>query len=130
MTRSMTLEEAAAELHKTPRWLREWVRARPRDKLGEPFYTPVGRDKLFEPSDIARIKQALREELKCPSNSGRRGPAKRRTLKSAAPTDESMLKLAAELTGDPTLLKSLSGSKVSSTSTDNTPHQKPRLRLV
>ncbi len=129
MTTRLSIEEAAAELHKTPRWLREWVRAHPRDKSGEPYYTPVGRDKLFHPSDIARIEVALREEVKCPLVSGRRVPAKRRILKSGGPTLESGLRQAAELTGDRSLLNSCERSKSASSSTDSTPRPQ-HLRLI
>jgi hypothetical protein len=128
MSRALTLEEAAAELRTTKRWLMEWLRGHPRDKGGEPYYTPVGRDKIFDQVDIARIKMALREELRCPSSSDRRAPVKRRTSKSEAPTDTSMWKLAAELTNDPTLLKNSSAYKTPSTNTDSTP--RPHLRLV
>jgi hypothetical protein len=124
MTPALTLAQAADLLHKSPRWLREWVRAHPADKAGEPFYTPVGRDKLFHPSDLNRIEQALREGMKCHSSSGRRAPAKRRTLKSEENTSESAWKLAAELTNDPSLLPSCGKSKNASNSTDATPPQK------
>jgi hypothetical protein len=129
MSVRLSLDEAAAELRKTPRWLREWVRAHPRDKSGEAYYTPVGRDKLFHPSDIVRIELALREEVACRSVSDRRVPAKRRTTKSEDPTLASQLKRAAELTGDRSLLNSCERSKSASSSTASTPHQ-PRLRLI
>jgi hypothetical protein len=132
MSRPLTLPEAAAELRKTPRWLREWLRAHPRDKAGEPYYTPVGRDKIFELYDITRIKTALREEARCPSGSDRRAPAKRRTLKSAAPSegqrDQFALKRAAELLNDPTLLNCSERSKTASSNTDA--GRRPKLRLV
>jgi hypothetical protein len=104
MTRALFLDEAAAELRKTPRWLREWLRAHPVDQDGEPYFTPVGREKIFEQADVARIKLTLRETVRRRSRSGRRAPVKRRTLKSEEPISESMWKLAAELTNDPTLL--------------------------
>jgi hypothetical protein len=104
----LTLDEAAAELRKTPRWLNEWLRTHPVDADGRAFYTTAGRDKVFLPSDITRIVAALREALECRSNSGNRAPAKRRTMKSGGRAevqkDHSAWKQAAELLGDPTLL--------------------------
>lgn len=124
MTTRLTLPEAAAELRKTPRWLREWVRAHPRDKSGAAYYTPAGRDKLFHPNDIARIELALREEVSCPSGSGRRVKVKRQTSKSEEPTSVSAWKSAAELTNDPSLLPKFDASRNASSSTDATRHQK------
>jgi hypothetical protein len=57
----LTLVQAAAELGGKPRWLKGWLRKHPADKAGEPYYTPVGRDKVFHPADIARIEQAIDE---------------------------------------------------------------------
>lgn len=129
MATRLTLNEAAAELRKTPRWLREWVRSHPRDKSGEPYYTPTGRDKLFHPADIARIEQTLREEVSCRSASDRRAPKKRRTSKFADPTLASQLKLAAELTGDRSLLSNCEKSKSASNNMDATPRPQ-HLRLI
>jgi hypothetical protein len=128
MSPRLTIDEAAAELRKTRRWLLEWLRAHPRDAHGELYYTPVGRDKIFHPNDITRIESALRGELQCRSNSGRRAPAKRRIMKSAGRTSESEWKLAAELTNDHSLSNSFEKSKSVSRSTDNTRH--PHLSLV
>jgi hypothetical protein len=100
-----TLEEAAKELRTTRRWLNDWLRAHPVDDQGIPFYTPVGRDKILLPSDITRIEAALRGKL-CRSVSGRRGPAKRRTTKSEAPTSDAEWKRVAELLNDPSLIPS------------------------
>ena len=61
---ALTVDEAAAELRKPRRGLREWLREHPRDKDGEPYYTPVGRDKIFHSTDIARIELALREGIR------------------------------------------------------------------
>ena len=123
-----TLEEVAEAMHKTPRWLREWLSAHPADANGEPYYTPVGRDKIFHESDVARIELALRRRMKCRSRSGRRARAKRRIMKSAGRTSESEWKLAAELTNDHSLSNSFEKSKSVSRSTDNTRH--PHLSLV
>lgn len=60
MTQRFTLAEAAAELKApSPRWLAEWLRAHPRDNSGEPFYTPMGRDKVFRSDDIARMEPEI-----------------------------------------------------------------------
>jgi hypothetical protein len=128
MTERLTMDEAAAELRKKPRWFREWLRKHPADKSGEPYFTPVGRDKIFHQADIARIEFALREGVKCRSSSGRRAPAKRRTLKSAERTSGAEWRQAAELLNDPSLLNNSSGSKSASKSTGNT--RRPNLSLV
>src|SRR3569833_2758449 len=128
MPRRLSLDEAAAELRKSRRWLQQWLRTHPRDKHGEPFYTPAGRDKLLHDTDIARIELALREGMTCRSNSGRRGQGKRRTMKSAGPIDGSAWKQAAELLNDPTLLSGCERSKNASTPTGNGPH--PRLSVI
>lgn len=129
MSARLSLDQAAAELGKTPRWLREWLRAHPADKFGEPYYMPAGRDKLFHPSDVDRIDSALREELKCRLVSGRRVRVKRRTTKSEDPTSASQWKRLAELTNEPSLLKNCEKSKSASSNTASTPPQ-PRLRLI
>lgn len=124
----LTLQEAAAELRKTSRWLAGWLRQHPADKAGEPYFTPAGRDKLFHPNDISRIELALREELKCRSVSGRRAKARRPILKSEAPISESAWKSAAELTNDPSLATSYGRSKSASSNTANT--QPRKLSLI
>jgi hypothetical protein len=130
MTRAapFTLDEAAAALRKPKRWLQEWLRDHPLDKYGEPYYTPVGRDKLFHQNDIDRIELTLREEVKCRLNSDRRGKAKRPTSRSGDHISESEWKLVAELTNDQSLSSKNATSKSASRSTDNTRH--PNLRLV
>ena len=65
MTRVLTIAEAAAELRKTPRWLKEWLGKHPVDEVGIPFYVPLGRTKTFEAADIARIRAAIRETERC-----------------------------------------------------------------
>jgi hypothetical protein len=124
----LTLPEAAAALRTSKRWLLEWLRKHPADKAGEPYFTPVGRDKLFHQNDIARIEFALREGVKCRSVSGRRAPVKRRILKSAEPTSDAEWKLAAELLNDPSLSNSSSGLKNASRPTGNI--QSPKLSLI
>ena len=65
MTRGLTIDEAAAELRKTPRWLKEWLGKHPVDAVGVPFYVPMGRTKIFEVADVARIRAAIRETERC-----------------------------------------------------------------
>ena len=77
---TLTLKQVADHFHKKPRWLQEWLRAHPGDKDGL-FYTPVGRDKIFHPNDVARIECAFRESKQCRSSSDRRARVKRRTMK-------------------------------------------------
>lgn len=133
MATPLTLEEAAHHLRTSRRWLLTWLRDHPRDKAGEPYFTPVGRAKLFHQADIARIERDLREGIKCRSDLGPRAPARRRTMKSAAPIadpkEHSLLRRAAELTGDRTLLSSSATSRTASTSTDAGP-RRPRLVLI
>ena len=130
MTRAapFTLDEAAAALRKPKRWLQEWLRDHPLDKYGEPYYTPVGRDKLFHQNDIDRIELTLREEVKCRLNSDRRGKAKRPTSRSGDHISESEWKLVAELTNDQSLSSKNASSRSALKSTDSTRH--PDLRLV
>lgn len=126
--RALTLDEAAAELRKSARWLLEWLRKHPRDNDGEPYFTPVGRDKIFHQADIARIERALRESIQCHSRSGRRVQAKRPISKSADRTSESEWRSAAELTNDPSLVPNCGASKSVSKPTDNT--RRPKLSLI
>jgi hypothetical protein len=128
MTKPLTPAEAAAALRKSKRWLLEWLRKHPADKLGEPYFTPVGRDKIFHQSDIARIEAALRGGIQCRSNSDRRAPARRRTMKSAEHTSESTWNAVADLLNDPSLKRSSKRSSDALRTTDNT--QRPSLRLV
>lgn len=65
MSRALTLDEAAAELRKTMRWLKEWLAKNPVDEAGVPFYVPMGRTKIFEEADLARIKAAIRRYEQC-----------------------------------------------------------------
>ena len=58
-----TIDEAASELRKTPRWLSEWLRAHPVDGAGIPYCRKAGRDRLFTEGDLARILEALGSKL-------------------------------------------------------------------
>jgi hypothetical protein len=62
---SHSLEEVAAELRKTTRWFKEWLARNPVDEAGIPFYLKTGRTKIFEVSDIARIKRHMRRSEQC-----------------------------------------------------------------
>ncbi len=65
MTEALTFIEAAAALRVSKRWLQYWIAAHPVDAVGNPFYYPKGRNKLFVPADIDRIRTCIREEEKC-----------------------------------------------------------------
>lgn len=62
MTQRFTIEEAAARLHKKPRWLQEWLRENPTDRYGQPYYTPIGRGMILTHHDVARIENMLEEK--------------------------------------------------------------------
>ena|SRR5258708_22702963 len=64
MTRALTLDEAADQLRVSRRWLEYWLADHPVDAAGVPFYYRVGRRRLFETSDIQRIRDFLREKEK------------------------------------------------------------------
>src|SRR4051794_27410196 len=87
----LNMEQAAQRLHKSRRWLQLWLRNHPADQHGEPFYSPLGRTKTFDEDDVARIRQAAREEEKCRLSLYHLGPARRRTTRGAANTSESTL---------------------------------------
>src|SRR5690242_1819861 len=42
-----TMDAAAERLHKSRRWLQDWLRDHPVDSLGQPFYSPLGRTKTL-----------------------------------------------------------------------------------
>src|ERR1700748_3747394 len=65
MSRALKIDEAAAELRVSRRWLEIWLADHPTDATGNPFYVPMGRSKTFEESDIARIRAVRREEERC-----------------------------------------------------------------
>jgi hypothetical protein len=109
-----TIAEAAAVLRKTPRWLVNWLRDNPVDATGTPFYTPAGRTKTFDDSELFRIRVAMREAEQCRLRSSRPATRKRKTSISAARTSESEWTKAARLANDPSLAEFSSGSKPAS----------------
>src|SRR5262245_49418657 len=111
------MDEAARMLHKSRRWLQDWLRANPADATGHPFYTPLGRTKTFDANDIVRMRALAKEQERCRLSSSRREKARRKTGTSGAPTSTSLWTTAREL------LKSGRRAKFSGSG-------KPKLRLV
>jgi hypothetical protein len=99
MSRTLTLIEAAAELHKSKRWFQDWLAKHPVDAYGKPFYSKLGRTKIFREADIARILDATMSVPQCPSSLSRRASVKRRTIQSGGHTSESLWIEAQKLTG-------------------------------
>src|SRR5262245_22623339 len=91
----LTLDEAAAKLRKSRRWLQSFLRE-------HPYYRLAGRTKLFTEADINRPYEAL----PCPSNSSRR--ASRRFSRSGVHTSASTLTEALRLASEPLPRKSSS----------------------
>lgn len=85
--RNKLIREAARDLRKGERWLRDWLKRNPCDQNSEPYYRLAGRTKLFTDRDIDRI----RENLPCPLPSFHRSRAARRTITFGAPTSVSLL---------------------------------------
>jgi hypothetical protein len=104
-----TINEAAAILRKGPRWLASWLKVRPIDRYGEPFYHLAGRTKLFTDRDIDRI----RDNLPCPSPYALRDRRNRQVTRYAAPISDRLLSEAQELLseGSRSKLKSRSSAR-------------------
>lgn len=50
------LEDVAKRIHRSPRWLNEWLLNNTLDpETGEPLYSQAGRTKLFRAEDVIRI---------------------------------------------------------------------------
>jgi hypothetical protein len=108
------MAEAAQALHKSRRWLQDWLSKNPVDQYGTPFYSPMGRTKLFDENDLARIRAATREIERCRLSSSRRARAKRRITPSAEHTSESTLnELRALLKSAPRKKSSMASSEQS-----------------
>jgi hypothetical protein len=54
-------KDAAQRIGVSRQWLREFLRQHPVDKVGIPFYVPVGSRKRFTERDLERILEANRE---------------------------------------------------------------------
>jgi hypothetical protein len=61
MAGPLTLAEAAARLHKSKRWLQDWLAENPVDAAGRPFCSKLGRTALFREGDIERLEQAIKK---------------------------------------------------------------------
>jgi hypothetical protein len=103
----LTLDEVACLMHKSRRWLREWLRDNPRDAYDRPLFGEAGRTLLFTQAHVQRIV----ETLPCPSSLSRPVKRKQRTSISAGSISVSQWTRAAELTSDPSLKPSSSGSR-------------------
>lgn len=55
LSKLYTEAEIAARLHRSRRWLLEWLRENPTDATGQPFYLQVGRSKRFTADDGLRM---------------------------------------------------------------------------
>jgi hypothetical protein len=95
----LTLDDVAKIIHKSRRWLREWLRDNPRDAYDRPLYVMAGRTMLFTDQHVKR----LLESLPCRSRSPLPATSGRRTSISGARTSVSEWTRAAELIGDPSL---------------------------
>src|SRR5262245_38809482 len=97
----LTIDEAAARLRKSRRWLQSFLRQ-------HPYYRLAGRTKLFTEADINRLYEAL----PCPSHSSHR--ASRRSGRSGVHTSASTLTEALRLAREPLPRKSSSNGNVRS----------------
>jgi hypothetical protein len=59
MSEYLKLNQVAARLHKSGRWLQDYLRQNPCDQTGKPFYRLAGRSRLFTEADITRIYESL-----------------------------------------------------------------------
>ena len=96
----LSLEDVADRLHKSARWLRDWLRKNPADPNGDPFYIRAGRTMIFTEKDVERICASLREEERCRLNLSRRARAKRRTGMVVARTSANTLTEALRLANE------------------------------
>jgi hypothetical protein len=97
----------ALPVRKSKRWLNSYLNKNPTDQHGLPLYRLAGRDKLV-------YLHRLIESLPCPSRSLPAATKRRRVSTSGVHISESQWTRAAELTGDPSLSRYSSGSRVKS----------------
>jgi hypothetical protein len=55
----LTLQEAAAKLRKSRRWLWDWLDKHPCDRFDRPYYRLAGRTWILTEGDVARIFEDL-----------------------------------------------------------------------
>lgn len=113
MSRIFTMCEAARELRKSRRWLQGWLAHNPVDAYGRPFFSVLGRSKVFRQVDIDRILDA-NMSVPCPSKSSPRAKVNRRIGRSAAPTSASLWTEAQELLKGPSQSSSERNSRTKS----------------
>ena len=61
---TLTLDDVAKIIHKSRRWLREWLRDNPRDAYDRPLYVMAGRTMLFTDQHVKRILESLPKDAK------------------------------------------------------------------
>ena len=64
MPLTYNVRDAADRLGVSKHWLREFLRRRPADDAGVPFYVPIGSRKRFTERDLERILEASRDTEK------------------------------------------------------------------
>jgi hypothetical protein len=57
-----TIDQAAARLRKSRKWLQEWLCEHPTSWSGMPYYAAIGRTKLFTDENIRWIARAIEDQ--------------------------------------------------------------------
>ena len=57
-----TIDQAAERIHKSRKWLQRWLCEHPTSRSGMPYYTAVGRTKLFTDENIRWIARAIDDQ--------------------------------------------------------------------
>jgi hypothetical protein len=96
-----TIDGAAERLHKSRRWLQDWLRGHPADRFGTAFYAQLGRTKLFTDEGLSRLLAACMEDQRCHLSSSRRVRAGASSGGYAAPTLDATLTEALALSRRP-----------------------------